>query len=601
MKKFNFLSSMWRRVSANAGGSGGRKYSERQSNDAVLTLDGASIEHSLSMYSACIGTTRKPAGWLRKVAAVFVLLFTIGAGCLWADQSSVTWSGGSYSSSTITWSTTNLCTIYQEQNGAQTAPNSSYVSAPRWYSGNKITITAGSSVATFTSIVITASNNTYGSTLANSTYTVTGGTGSISASNSSGTVTISMTGTVTAFTIVMGGQSRLNGTGVTVNYTAPAATTYNLYLMNCTGSYRGSYSSNKGTSGSGTGSYSGCTKYSGIAEGTSVTITAAPDDGFQFDGWTDGGYSIILDDGGEEITPSSTTSTTATISMPASDVVIWSCNFSEVVSCDKAVTISKGGSTNCSFTLSKTGSQASCDGVSTTVTVSPTSGYGSPSVTQSGASATPTITGSGNSWTVTYAANTTGTSTINVSCSANNYTITLDKDLTPTTAGTASITATYNANTNLTSAITKPTKTGWTFGGYYTAKNGGGTQIIDANGNVIASVSGYTDASRNWKYANNITLYAKWTCTVTWSVNTSTSVYSAQTVTYNASSCKVASVPTPSAASYCGDKFMGWSKKSAGTESKTTTYYDDLFSDVSGSPTITGNTTFYAVFADYAD
>ena len=323
--------------------------SDVQSNDVVVTSYGASIEHPLSMYSACIGISRKTAGRLRKVATVFVLLFAIGVGSSWADQSSVTWSGGSYSSSTITWSTTNLCTIYQEQNGAQTAPNSSYVSAPRWYSGNKITFTAGSSVSTFTSIVITATTNAYGTTLANSTYTVTGGTGSISASNSSGTVTISMTGTVTAFTIVMGGQSRLGSTGVTVNYTAPAATTYNLYLMNCTGSYRGSYTSDKGTYGSGTGTYSSCKKYSGIAAGTSVTITAAPDDGFQFDGWTDGGYSIILDDGGEEITPSSTTSTTATISMPSSDVVIWSCNFSEVVSCDKAVTISKGGSTNCSF------------------------------------------------------------------------------------------------------------------------------------------------------------------------------------------------------------------------------------------------------------
>lgn len=388
---------------------------------------------------------------------------------------------------------------------------------------------------------------------------------------------------------------------LSITYTAAAAvTTYTVYLVNSTCSSIGSYSSNKGTQGSGTGTFTGYKTYTGIASGTSVTLTATPVSGYVFDGWTDSGSSIILDDNGE-VTPSSTTSTTATFLMPASDVYVYTCNFSSEPSCAKSVTINKGSSTNCSFTLSKTGSQASCDGVSTTVTITPTSGYGNPSVTQSGASAAPTITGSGNSWTVAYGANTTGTSTINVSCAANNYTITLNKDLTPTTAGTASITATYNANTNLTSAITKPTKTGWTFGGYYTAKNGGGTQIIDANGNVIASVSGYTDASRNWKYANNITLYAKWTCTVTWSVNTSTSVYSAQTVTYNASSCKVASVPTPSAASYCGDKFMGWSKKSAGTESKTTAYYDDLFSDVSGSPTITGNTTFYAVFADYAD
>lgn len=271
-----------------------------------------------------------------------------------------------------------------------------------------------------------------------------------------------------------------------------------------------------------------------------------------------------------------------------------------VEACAKSVTINKGTSTNCTFTLSKSGAQESCDGVTTTVSITPTTGYGTPVVTQSGASAAPTISGSGNTWTVTYAANTTGTSTINVSCSANNYTITLNKDLTPTTAGTASITATYNSNSNLTSAITKPTMTGWTFAGYFTAKNGGGTQIIGADGNVIASVSGYTDASKNWKYAGNITLYAKWTCTVTWSVNGLTNVYPTQTVTYNSSGSKVASVPTPDPGDYCGAIFAGWSAKNAGSESKTTSYYDDLFKTVGDSPDIKsiGDITFYAVFAD---
>lgn len=152
-----------------------------------------------------------------------ILLTALGIGNAWGASTTVSWSAGSYSSSTITWSATDICSIFQEQNGAQSAPSSSYVSAPRWYSGNKITITAGSGVSTFTSIVITATSNAYGNTLANSTYTVTGGTGSISASNNNGTVTISLTGTVTAFTIVMGGQSRLGAPNPTINYTAAAA------------------------------------------------------------------------------------------------------------------------------------------------------------------------------------------------------------------------------------------------------------------------------------------------------------------------------------------------------------------------------------------
>ena len=160
----------------------------------------------------------------RYLALLVVLIFTCGNA--WGASTTVSWSDGSYSNSTITWSATDICTIYQEQNGAQTAPSSSYVSAPRWYSGNKITITAGSNVSTFTSIVITATSNTYGNTLATSGYTVTGGTGSISASNNNGTVTISMTGTVTAFTIVMDGQSRLSsGSNPTINYTAASPAT----------------------------------------------------------------------------------------------------------------------------------------------------------------------------------------------------------------------------------------------------------------------------------------------------------------------------------------------------------------------------------------
>lgn len=177
--------------------------------------------------------------------------------------------------------------------------------------------------------------------------------------------------------------------------------------------------------------------------------------------------------------------------------------------CSNSVTISKGTQTNCTFTLSKSGSQASCDGVSTTVTVSPSTGYGSPSVTQSGASAAPSITGSGNNWTVSYGNNTTGISTINVSCSANNYTVTLDDD--GGSGGSGSKTVTYNANTNLTTNVAVPTKAHHDFGGYYTAKDGGGTQLINADGSWKASVATYTDESKNWIKADGVTLYAKWT------------------------------------------------------------------------------------------
>ena len=93
-----------------------------------------------------------------------------------------------------------------------------------------------------------------------------------------------------------------------------------------------------------------------------------------------------------------------------------------------------------------------------------------------------------------------------------NYTITLNNQ-SATTAGTTSITVALDLNTNLTSAITTPTKDKNVFDGYYTGTNGSGTQIIDAFGNIIANAGGgstYTDANKKWKYAGNIELYANW-------------------------------------------------------------------------------------------
>jgi uncharacterized repeat protein (TIGR02543 family) len=50
-------------------------------------------------------------------------------------------------------------------------------------------------------------------------------------------------------------------------------------------------------------------------------------------------------------------------------------------------------------------------------------------------------------------------------------------------------------------AITVPTRTGYAFGGYFTAENGGGTQYYTASG----------ASARNWDKTEAVTLYAKWT------------------------------------------------------------------------------------------
>ena len=126
-------------------------------------------------------------------------------------------------------------------------------------------------------------------------------------------------------------------------------------------------------------------------------------------------------------------------------------------------------------------------------------------------------------------------------------------------------------------------KTGWTFAGW--------------NANSTGTSTTYAAGSGTFTISSNTTLYAKWTCTVTWSVNGNTAVYSAQTITYNPTSSKISSVPgPPSPASYCGDKFVGWT-----TDENYVHGTSSLFTNVAGSPNLNsiGSVTFYAVFADY--
>jgi uncharacterized repeat protein (TIGR02543 family) len=90
------------------------------------------------------------------------------------------------------------------------------------------------------------------------------------------------------------------------------------------------------------------------------------------------------------------------------------------------------------------------------------------------------------------------------------------------------------------------------------------------------------------------TYYAKWTqvYTVTWSVNGETSTE--QVV----SGEKVASLPTAPTSSDCDDSkvFVGW--KAAEIDGVSVSNPGGIFTTQAGSPEISANTTFYAVFAD---
>lgn len=138
------------------------------------------------------------------------------------------------------------------------------------------------------------------------------------------------------------------------------------------------------------------------------------------------------------------------------------------------------------------------------ITATPNAGYRFDNWTSSGGGIT--INGNTANPTQIKATSTGGTLTANFS--AVTYRVTLDNQ-DATSAGTPYVDATYNTTT-LTS-ITKPTKTNYTFGGYYTATGGGGTQIIDADGKWLANKDGFTDSNRKSIITKNKILYAKWT------------------------------------------------------------------------------------------
>ena len=181
--------------------------------------------------------------------------------------------------------------------------------------------------------------------------------------------------------------------------------------------------------------------------------------------------------------------------------------------------------------------------------------------------------------TATVKARSTGT--VTASFSAKTYTVTLNNQG-ATTAGKASVTATYNAAMP-SIASNLPKKTGYTFNGYFDATSGG-TQYYKADGT----------SARTWNKTSNTTLYAQWTAnqyTVKWVVDGQEEA--TETVDHGSKPVP----PTLEPGQICGDKFVGWVTapiEGQLPDASTLTIYT-----AETLPAITGETTFYAVFADY--
>lgn len=228
---------------------------------------------------------------------------------------------------------------------------------------------------------------------------------------------------------------------------------------------------------------------------------------------------------------STTSWTSSRLSGSAARVTSITVTYEIVDACTKSVTVSNGGSsTHGSITSITTSPVATCSSTATdrqvSIVVTPANGYIAPedlsvgstsgTVTSTKISRTDNLNGTF-TFVYRYNQNDIGSISYNAACVAKTYTINLNDQDATTAASPTSITATFDSNTGLTGTVvtTLPTKTGYTFGGYYNATGGSGVQLINSAGEIVASASGggktYTDASKNWIHSGGVTVYAKWT------------------------------------------------------------------------------------------
>lgn len=225
-----------------------------------------------------------------------------------------------------------------------------------------------------------------------------------------------------------------------------------------------------------------------------------------------------------------------------------------------------------------------------TLVATPSTGYNFSGWTKSGTNAsTVTIGNASNASTTIKATNTDAT--VTAGFSAKTYSITLDDD--GDYQGNGSATATYNSNS--LSIASHASRTDYRIEGYFAP--GTGDQVTDASGNLLANKTGntgsgvfnITDASGNWVYDGELTLYAHWIYdvteyAVTFAVGTSYTSLGSLTAYNNTTSSAISSGAnvrsgqslTFTAAPNTGYAVEGWYTNAACTEGKhsagSTTY-----------------------------
>ena len=237
-------------------------------------------------------------------------------------------------------------------------------------------------------------------------------------------------------------------------------------------------------------SYNSCGTATSLSSGTiscgytaTTTLTAADATGYDFVGWYNSSGT------------QQTTSKTLTI-YPTDNTTYYAYykekQYSLTFSHNGHGSIAVGGSTVAS------GSTANVNHISTkTLVATPNTGYDFSGWTKSGSNTGSVTIANASAASTTIKATNTG-ATITAGFTPKTSTVTLNNQ-DATTSGTTEVTATYDAEMP---AITLPTKTGYTFGGYWGAPGGGGPQYYDADGS----------STQNWNNVNaTYTLFAKWT------------------------------------------------------------------------------------------
>ena len=300
----------------------------------------------------------------------------------------------------------------------------------------------------------------------------------------------------------------------------------------------------------------------------------------------DAGISLALSGTNATLFSIDKTSLSATANAVASTTITVTYSPNAVGSHSATITISSTGAANQTVALSGSVSNytltwATVRGkIITAGTGAAVDATGSPSSSVAhGAAITAPVAGGSNGYTFTGwsptpaatmpAANTTYTA----QWSANVYTVTLNNQ-SATTAGAASVSATFG-QTMPSIAGNLPERTGYSFGGYFTNTNGGGTKYYNADG---------TSATNMALYGATPTLYAYWIAQISFSVNGN--IISTQAVT--AALPSSATVPTS-----CGDcwAFAGWS-----TNSECSTAPEHAGGENAATHGITTPTTLYAVY-----